>query len=135
MNNQKIVNPNYEDDIQLKNYVKAIDKKNVDEIKVLTEKNNNSFKNKRDVVYEMYHEKLLTQERFKFVVENCSEYLNLSSSLVKQIIKEDNIEFLNIIFENYKFFDNEFILNILTIHYKNKIPLSNSDLNQQISKY
>jgi len=119
----------------LKFYVKAIDKKNVDEIKVLTEKNNNSFKNKRDVVYEMYHEKLLTQERFKFVVENCSEYLNLSSSLVKQIIKEDNIEFLNIIFENYKFFDNEFILNILTIHYKNKIPLSNSDLNQQISKY
>jgi len=120
--------------VQLESYVKAIDKKNIDEIKILTKKDN-SFTNKRDVVYEMYDEELLTPKRFEFIVKNCIIYLNISSSFSKRIIKEDNFEILNILFENYKFFNNKFIIYILTIHYKNKIPISNSDLNQIISKY
>jgi len=45
---------------------------------------------------------------------------------------DEKVVFLDIIFCNLKFYDNEFILQLL-FHYKNKIAISTSDLNQQIS--
>ncbi len=60
--------------------------------------------------------------------------LNISSLLVKRLIKENTIEYFNIIFKSFKFFDSGFIINILFIHYKNKQPMSVSNSNEQISK-
>jgi len=49
-------------------------------------------------------------------------------------LEEDNIEFLDIIFDNIKLFDNEFIIKLL-LHQKNKIPLSIPELNQLLENY
>jgi len=115
--------------------IKAIDDEGVDEIKLLTNNNNKFNKNGRDIIYELYDKNKLSEKRLKFIVEKCSSFLNISSSLIKRLIKEDNYKLFSIIIENLNFFDNEFILNILLLNYKNKTPISNSDLKQQISKY
>ncbi|KAG4083869.1 ankyrin [Neocallimastix lanati (nom. inval.)] len=132
---------NYNDvyaDITL--YVNAIDKKDINEIKKLSNQaiiENSSFSknNKKDILYEMYDKKLLTIERLKFIVYRCTKYITISSLLMKRLIKEDNIQLLNILFKTFKFFDNEFIINILLIHYKNKQPISKSDLKKKLSIY
>ena len=132
---------NYNDvyaDITL--YVNTIDKKDINEIKKLSNQaiiENSSFgkNNKKDILYEMYDKKLLTIERLKFIVYRCTKYITISSLLMKRLIKEDNIQLLNILFKTFKFFDNEFIINILLIHYKNKQPISKSDLKKKLSIY
>jgi len=117
-------------------FIKAIDDENVNEIKLLTHNNDNEFiKNKRDIIYELYDKKELSEKRLKFIIEKCSKYLDISSPLIKRLIKEDNYQLFSIIYENLNFFDNEFILNILLLNYKNKTPISTSNLKQQISKY
>ncbi|KAL6595170.1 hypothetical protein U3516DRAFT_566666, partial [Neocallimastix sp. 'constans'] len=111
----------------INSYLEAIDNKNIDKIKYL---NNN--KNK-DIVLELYNEKKLSTHQLIFIIEKCSKYINVSSSLVKQLMKDENIDLLDIIFYNLKFFDNDLIKTFL-MYYKNKIPLTLSELEQLISK-
>jgi len=91
-------------------YLIAIDNKNKTEIEILYNEYN-KYSIKKDIIYEMYNENKLTSERLQFIVENCSAYLNISSFLIKKLIKDNNKELLEILFNNhFKFFDNEFIL-------------------------
>jgi len=62
----------------------------------------------------------------------CTQYLNISSNLIKRLVKEEKVTLLDIIFNSLKFYDNAFILQLL-FHFKNKIAISTSDLSQQIS--
>ena len=49
----------------------------------------------------------LNSERLQFIVKNCTKYLNISSSLIKQLMKDNNKELLEILFKNHlNFFDN-----------------------------
>jgi len=62
----------------------AIDDKNKNKVEILYNKNieNNIEK---DIVYEIYHQNELNSERLQFILENCTTYLNISSSLIKKI--------------------------------------------------
>jgi len=116
-------------------YIKAIDTKNVEEIKSLIINNSNNTNNNEDILYKLYDKNLLTFERLNFLTDNYGvSNINLSSTLIKRLIKDDNVELLSIIIESYYFFDNEFIIKLLNL-YKNKIPISKTDLKQQFSKY
>jgi len=109
----------------------AIDNKNINEIKQLTIKNNKN--NEKDIVYEMYNNYQLDNERLLYIIENCSSYLNISSRLIKTLMKDNRKKLLETIFENHlKFYDNEMIINLL-FYYKKRIPVSNADLYQQIN--
>jgi len=93
----------------------------------------NSRNIEKDIVYEMYNKNELSSERFQFIVENCTAYLNISSSLIKKLIKDNNEDLLEILFKNhFKFFDNNFILNLLK-YYERKKPVPNSELYTQIN--
>ena len=84
---------------------------------------------KKNVLFELYDKSQLTSGRLNFIVENCMKYMNITSSfLVKRLIKEDNFKLFSIIFENLNFFDYEFIVNTSLFYYKNKPPISTSDL-------
>jgi len=106
--------------------LKAIDDKNKKEIEILFEKYNNSnIINNNDVVFEMYNNNQLNSERLQFIIENCMTYLNISSKLIKKLMKYEEKELLEIIFKKHlKFFDNEIIINLLSF-YKNKTAMSN----------
>jgi len=43
---------------------------------------------------------LLTSKRLKFIFKNKCKYLKINSTLIKQLLKEDNFELLDIIFNN-----------------------------------
>ena len=58
--------------------------------------------------------------------------MSLSSNLIKELMKDNKITLLDIIFNHLKFYDNEFILQLL-FHYKNKTAMTTSFLIQQIS--
>jgi len=70
--------------ILIQSYLNAIDNKNINEIKQLTIKNNKN-KNEKDIdiVYRMYNNYQLNNERLLFIIENCTSYLNISSCLIK----------------------------------------------------
>jgi len=108
-------------------YLSAIDNKDKEKIKILyNENNNNNIEN--DIILEIYNKKKLNSEKLEFILENCTAYLNISSSFLKKLIKDNNKKLLEILFEkHFKFFDNNFILDFLT-YYKNKTPISNSKL-------
>jgi len=114
---------------EISSCIRAIDHKSIDEIKNL--KKNNIFK---DIILEIYKNNLLTEERLKYIVKNSYEYFNVSSALIKKLLKDDNLKLLDIIFDNILFFDNEFIIKLL-LSYKNKMPLSIKELEQQIENY
>jgi len=119
--------------LQINLFIEAIDVKNIETIKFLTE--NLSKNNKHiDIIFEIYNQGLLTLERLKFIVETCSSFLNVSLALVKQLLKEDNFELLDIIFIRNIFFDKESILNLLCF-YENKKAISTIDWNQFVEKY
>jgi len=109
----------------------AIDYKNIYDIEKLSNDINKNYH--MDVIFELYNNKLLTSERLQFIMKNCTKYFNISSNLIKKLIKEDdNISFLDIIFSYLRFYDNKTILELL-LHYKNKKKLSTLDLNQLFS--
>eukprot|EP00833_Pecoramyces_ruminatium_P017644 jgi/Orpsp1_1/1191676/evm.model.d7180000087723.1 len=116
--------------ININSYVSAIDNEDINRIKQLN--SINIKKNNKDIIFEMYNKKLLTLERLQFIMKNCIKYIEISSNLIKRLIGDKNIYLLNVIFNNLKYYDNEFILNFL-LYYKNKKPVSIKDLNQQIS--
>jgi len=110
-------------------YISLIDSKNIDEIEKFNSLNE---KNKIDIIFEFYKNKLLTTERLQFIMKNCTKYWNISSKLVKKLFKDKNASLLDIIFSYIKFFDNEIILKLLLL-YNNKTAIFTSDLNQLIS--
>ena len=114
----------------LHSIIEAIDTKNIEDIKFLNKDMNEN--NKNDIIFELYNNNLLTSERLQFIMNCCTKYFNISPNLIKKLISESKVTFLDIIFNYIKFYDNEFILHLL-IYYKNKTTISTSDLNQQIS--
>ena len=61
-------------------------------------------------------------------LENCYSHLKISSKLKTKLMKDNNKKLLETIFKKHlKFFDNEFIMNLL-VHYKNKLPILNQNL-------
>jgi len=127
-----IINKKNINDNLIQSYLKAIDNKKKEEIKILyNEKYNDNAE--KDVVFEMYIKNELNLERLQFIVENCTSYLNISSSLIKELIKDNNKELLEILFKNYlKFFDNKFILNLIK-KYENKTPITDFELSSLIN--
>ncbi|KAL6623867.1 ankyrin repeat-containing domain protein [Neocallimastix sp. 'constans'] len=115
--------------LDIDSFVSAIDNRDVNEIEILVNNNENIGK---DIIYEMYTRSLLTPRRLRFIMKNCLNYFNISSVLLKQLIKNGRIFILDNIFENIKIYDNDFILDLL-IHYKNEKAISTTELNQQIS--
>ena len=113
-----------------KSVIDAIDNQKLHEIENLFKDSNKS--NKNDIIIEMYNNKLLNSERLQFLIKYCTDYFKVPSKLIKKLIKDENVDLLDIIYNNLKFFDNEFILQLL-IYYKNKKVISTSELNQQIS--
>ena len=77
---------------------------------------------------EIYKNRFLIPNPLNFIIENCSDILCISSSLLKILIKNNEIQLLNIIFGNFKFYDNDFIQRLLN-HYKNKKSTSVTELN------
>ena len=116
-------------ELQIHSYIKAIDNQNIDEIKNL--KNKTIYKN---IVSEIYNNGLLTSERLQFIIKNGYEYLKITSSLIKQLLEENEFELLDIIFNNIKLFDNEIIITLLN-HRKNNTSLSKSELDQLLENY
>jgi len=116
----------------IQSYLTAIYNKNKKEIEILYNKNSKNDIEK-DIVYEIYNKNELNSERLQFIIENCTEYLNISSSLIKVLMKNNNKELLEILFKNYlKFFSNEFILNLLK-YYESKKPMSDFELYPEIN--
>jgi len=65
-------------------YLKALDNKNKKEIEILFKRKNKNKSNiEKDIVYKMYKKKQLNYERLKFIIENCTRYLNISSKLIE----------------------------------------------------
>jgi len=110
-----------------KAFVKVLDSKNSVEI----EKLNHNI-NKNDIVFELYDNNLLTNERLQYIMNYCTKYFSITSKWIKKLIKNENVNLLDIIFSHFNFYDNNFILQFL-FHYKNKIAISTLDLNQLIS--
>jgi len=92
----------------------------------------NSIREK-DKIFEIYNEKKLTPERLKSLINDNHNDLYISSSLIKLLIKENEAELLKIIFDNSKFYDNDFIKHLIYL-YKYKTLISTKELNQEISK-
>ena len=53
-----------------------------------------------DIVFELYNKNKLNEERLKFIVENSTTYLNISSSLIKQLMKDNNRKLLEILLKS-----------------------------------
>jgi len=121
-------------DFLIESIVKSIDNKSINEIEELVKNNDRNGACGKDIVFVMYEKNLLTIKRLKFIFGNCNRYLNVSSNLIKRLIKESKTNLLDVVLDNFKFFDNEFIIKLL-VHYKTKNPISISSLNQQIEKY
>jgi len=105
----------------------AIDNKNKEEIRLLYDE---KYKDnvEKDIVFEIYNKNELNLERLQFIIENCTEYMNINSSLIKELMKNNNKELLEILLKYHlKFFDNEFILNLLK-KYESKTPMTDSEL-------
>jgi len=103
----------------IQSYLMAINNKNKKEIEILY-KINSKNNIEKVMVYEIYNKNKLNSERLQFIIKNCTTYLNISSSLIKKLMKDNNKELLEILFKNHlKFFDNEFILNLLK-YYESK---------------
>ena len=81
---------------------------------------------------EIYNEKKLTPERLKSLINDNHNDLYISSYLIKLLMKENEVELLKIIFDNSKFYDNEFIKQLI-YQYKYKTLISTKELNQKIS--
>jgi len=110
--------------------IEATDNKNINDIEKLTKDFNKN--NKSDIIFELYNNKLLTSERLQFIMKKCTKYFDISSNLINKLMKDENVSLLDIIFSHLKFYNNEFILQLL-LYYKNNATISIPNLIQQIS--
>jgi len=124
---KKINIKNVNKDNLIQSYLMAIDNKNIKEIETLYNESNKN-NNEVDIVYEMYNKNKLNSERLQFIIKYCTQHINISSLLIKKLMKDNNKDLLDILFKDYlKCFDNSFIIKLLN-NYKSKIPLSKSEL-------
>jgi len=79
--------------------------------------------NKRDIVLEAYNKNRLKINKSEVIIKLNINDLYISSSLIKKLINDNKFEVLDIIFNNLKFYDNEFI-KWLFYQYKSKISIS-----------
>jgi len=86
---------------------------------------------KSDIKSKEYNDNGHTSKRLKTETNNPKNDKFITSSEIKELIKNSNIEKLKHIFDISKFYDNEFIRHLLFL-YKNKISINN--LNYEISK-
>ncbi len=107
--------------------IEAIDNKNIEKIKILRESINEN-----DIIFELFNYKLLTSERLQFIMNDCTKYLNISSNFIKNLMNNKRLYLLDIIFSNLKFYDNNFILQLL-FYYRIRTAISTFDLNRLIS--
>jgi len=77
--NEKSVNKSY------KSILNFLDNQDIDKIK---EMSNNI--NKNYVIFDLYNNKLLTENRLKFIMNDCTSYLNISSNLIKRLKRKKN---------------------------------------------
>jgi len=56
---------------------------------------------KKDILYEMYNKNKLNFEWLQFIIDKCTDYFNVYSSLIKIIMEYNAIELLDIIFINH----------------------------------
>jgi len=113
--------------LNIDSYISAIDSKDLNKLE-------NLINNKIDIIFELYNSDLLNKKHLNFIMKNCTKCLNISSNLVKRLIKDKKISLQDIIFSSntLKFYDNNFILQLL-LHYKNKTEISTQELKYQIS--
>jgi len=109
-------------DLNIDNYIKMIDNKNIEKII------------RNNIVLELYNNELLTTERLQFIITNANNYTKFSTNLIKKLLEDNKVELLDIIFNNFKIFGNEFILKLIFYH-KNNISLSIIELKHLIENY
>ncbi|ORY35101.1 hypothetical protein LY90DRAFT_511734 [Neocallimastix californiae] len=100
--------------LELEIVVNALNDKNIQTIIEYTRNNKNS-----DLVSELYNSNLLSKERLEFIVRKCMNYLDIPTALVKKLWENNEISLLDIILNSLKFFDNDFIIRLLSL-YQNK---------------
>jgi len=93
---------------------------------------NKSLK-KRDKKSEEDNDNGHTSKKLKTVTNNQKNGLYVTSSEIKELIKNSNMKELKNIFDISKFYDNELIKWLLHL-YKNKTFISIVDLDKEISK-
>ncbi|KAG4100077.1 hypothetical protein H8356DRAFT_988601 [Neocallimastix lanati (nom. inval.)] len=126
-------------DLYIDSFVSAIDRKDYSKVEELIKTNNEN--SKFDIIYEMYIRSILSIDHFQFIMEYFSKYINISSRLIKKLFNDSNNIYnrndnskrlLDAIFNHIKIYDNEFI-KLLLFHYRDKVEIPISDLNQYIS--
>jgi len=112
----------------------AIDNENKVLLNYLLKKYIEQYYSSKDIVQYIYKKDELDKKRIKFIIKNENKSFRLSSSLIKELINQENETMLDEIFSNLMFFGNQFIIECC-IYNKNKVPLSVSDLDSKIDKY
>ena len=110
----------------------AIDRKN-NAIKNFIERANMNIQNKSDVLFELYKENLLNPDLLNYIILQSNYNLEISSLLIKTLIKDNKNDLLDVIFKRIKIFDFEIIMELL-LHYKNREPMSIEYLRHRISR-
>jgi len=88
---------------------------------------------KKGLIYKIQDQNIPKSERLQMIIEICVPFMNASSSLIKRLMKDNKEEILEILFKKYlKFFDYFFIIDFLN-YYKNKTPISDSELYAKIN--
>jgi len=92
----------------IKLYLHTIDDKNKNMVESIFNENKEQS-NEIDIIYEMYNNNELSIVRLLFIIDSCTAYFTISSSLIKKLMKDDTLELLEILFKNHlKIFDNNF---------------------------
>jgi len=102
LTNKNIIVENSNEDFLIQSYLIAIDNKNKNEIKTLYH-NANENNIKKDIIFELYNRNQLNSERLQFALENCALYLNISSDLIKKLMKNNHKELSEIILKHSTF--------------------------------
>jgi len=97
--------------LNIDSYIFAIDSKNKNNIESLFRSNSENNKDdKNEIIIELYNNNLLTVDRLQFIMNYCTQCLNISSNLIKRLVKKRRVTLLDIIFNSLKIYDNAFIL-------------------------
>jgi len=113
-------------------FIEDIDNGDLEILKTSINNINKDNLEKIDIPLEIYRNGFLTPNRLDFIMKNCSDILYISSSLLKILIKKNEIQLLRIIFDNTKFYDNDFIKHLL-YQYKYKRSIFVTALNEIMS--
>lgn len=113
-------------DIIYQMVLSAIDNENTVFLNYLIDNNIDQYFFYNDIFTSILEKDELNEKRIKFILRNEKGSLRISSSLIENLIFGEYISLLDIIFNNLKLFDNEFILNCCVCYkYKNLYPIPN----------